>query len=443
MNLVLKIFLVCILLITNPLLTIAQTVNDTLKISLSEVWRRSDEFSRIVKTKRLAVAISHEEVKDAQIERFPELGVMGSAEKATNMPIYDNGLLNKPLQHEIIHTLYKAGTDFYLNIYNGNKLTLKIREEKLLHKIAEIRHHETISDIRYQAATYYLDLQKSFIFKGLIIQDIADQEKQLLEIMAFHKNGVVLKSDVLRVKMELSNRKMTLIEIQNDILIANQKLNILIGEPDDRVIFPTEPMEFLAHSNHSDYETFLEEAFQNAFSYQVSEKQTELSLLNIKQVRANVRPKIGMYAEYYFANPQIFLFPYNPYWYSLGVAGIRASFPLSSIYHNIHKLKAAKLEFEKEEELHLNTEDKIRQQVWAAFLKYKEALDQIEVARINLDYAVENERIIKNTYFNQTALITDLLDANVQQLRSRFELASDMIMAQNKYYFLQNVVGVL
>lgn len=416
--------------------------SDTLRLSLNDVWHRADEYSRDIKIRKTAVGVSSEEIKDAKAERLPEWNVAGSLEKATNIPIYENGIFHTPVQHEVIHTLYKAGTDFYLNIYNGNKLNLKIKEGKMLNVIATIRKDQTISDTRYKAAALYLDLQKSIIFRDLMIHDIADQEKQLMEIKELHKNGVVLKSDVLRVEMELSRRKMTLVEIRNDILIANQKLNILIGEPDDRIVHPVDVFNPF-HNVVQTYEGYLGDAMHHSFPFQISEKQTELSQINLSKVKANVRPKIGMYGEFYFANPQIFLYPYNPYWYSLGIAGVKASFPLSSLYHNVHKVRAAKLELEKEEEIHKDTEDKVRQQVLEAFLRYKEALLQIDVAKVNLEHAVENERIIKNTYFNQTSLVTDLLDANVQELQSRFELAAAQIMAQNKFYLLQNVTGIL
>jgi outer membrane protein TolC len=68
---------------------------------------------------------------------------------------------------------------------------------------------------------------------------------------------------------------------------------------------------------------------------------------------------------------------------------------------------------------------------------------QIGVAEVDVAHAQENARIIKNTYFNQTSLITDLLDADVQVLQTRFELATARIVAQNKYYLLQNITGVL
>lgn len=415
---------------------------DTLKISLQDIWRKAEENSRAIEIRKKEEDISNEEVKDAIMERLPEIGVGGTYERASNIPIYDHGLFAPPSYHEVIKNLYKVSADMYLNIYNGNKLNLKIKEDKTLHQISVIRKDQTISDVRYKAAALYLELQKSIIFLNLVKQDIADQEKQLLEIKALYKNGVILKSDVLRVELDLSKRKMLLIQIENDILIVSQKLNIIIGEPDERVINPIDTEDPLANEI-SGYDDCIKNAFSHSFSYHISEQQTELSKLNLRQIKANVRPKVGLTGDFYYMNPQIFLFPYNPYWYSLGLAGLKASFPISSFYHNIHKERGARLELDKEEEAHKDVEDKVRQQVKEAYLRYKEALIQIEVSKVNVDQATENARIIKDNYFNQTALVTDLLDADIQTLQTRFELASAKIMAQNKYYLLQNIIGVL
>jgi outer membrane protein TolC len=421
---------------------VAQQPTDTLRISLEEAWQKAEAHSRQIEITRKSLSIADEEVKDTRLERLPEIGVTGSAEKASNLAIYEKGIFAPVTQqHEVIHTLYRFGTDFYLNIYNGNKLNLQLEENKLLQRIAAIKNEETRSNIRYKTSALYLDLQRSLIFRDLITSDIADQEKQLREIKAMQKNGTVLKSDVLRVELDLSKRKMTLVTIENDILIATQKLNIIIGEPDNLVIQPAifEPGAVA----QDDYNKYLATALEHSFSYHISEEQTELSKTNLKKVQSNIMPKVGMYGEFYYANPQIFLFPYNPAWYSLGVTGIKVSLPVSALYHNTHKVRAAKLELEKEEVMHHDTEDKVRQQVWEAYLRYKESLVQIQVATDNVAQAEENARIIKNNYFKQTALITDLLDADVQLLRTRFELAAARIMTQDKFYLLQNTIGVL
>ncbi|REC47470.1 TolC family protein [Chryseobacterium pennipullorum] len=415
--------------------------NDTIRLSLKEAWQKAEENSRHIKINTINVDIAEAEVKDALRERLPEIGVKGSVEKASNIPIYENGIFSKPTQHEVIHTLYRAGADFYLNIYNGNKLNLKIKENQTLQKVYKIRKEQAVSDIHYKTATLYLELQKTFIFRDLIKKDIADQEVQVKEIKALYKNGVVLKSDVLRIELELSKRKMTLITIENDILIAMQKLNIILGIPDGEVVIPEAP--FSDWNESITYEESLKQALQHSFDYHVSEQQSELSRIKLKQVKANVRPKIGMYGEFYYANPQIFLYPYNPDWYSLGIVGVKASFSLSSLYHNTQKVKAATLEFEKEEEAHKNTEDQLRQQVKEAYLRYQETLEQIKLAETNVAQAKENARIIKNTYFSQTSLITELLDADIQLLQTKFELEAAKIMARNNYYLLQNITGTL
>lgn len=438
------VFLGGLLLAVYSIRSNAQTqgvTDDTLKISLVEAWQKADEHSRLVEIRKKAASIAEEEIEDVRMERYPELGLKGTAEKATNIPIYENGLFSKPTQHEVIHTLYRIGADLYLNLYNGNKLNLKIEEAKTLHRISLIRKDQAISDIHYKTAALYLDLQKSLIFRRLIIQDIADQEKQLKEIKAFYKNGTVLKSDVLRVELDLSKRKMTQVTIENDIRIASQKLNILIGEPDEKIVLPADLTIY--EGAHKAYEQYLADALAHSFPYHISEQQAELSKINLRKTKANLRPKAGIYSDFYYANPQIFLYPYNPYWYSLGVAGVKVSFPVSELYHNTHKVRVAKLELEKEEEAHKETEDQVRQQVKEAFLRYKEALVQIGVAQANVAQAEENARIVKNTYFNHTSLITDLLDADVQVLQTRFELAAARITAQNKYYLLQNITGTL
>ncbi|MCT3808013.1 transporter [Elizabethkingia anophelis] len=415
--------------------------NDTLYLSLKQTWQKAEENSRYIQMSNMETDISAARVKDAKLERFPEVHLKGSVEKASNIPVYENGLFSKPTQHEVIHTLYRAGTDFYFNIYNGNKLNIKIKQEEILQKIKEIRKDESISDIHYKAASLYLDLQKSLMFRKLIKEDIQDQKLQLKEIQSLYKNGVILKSDVLRTELDLSKREMALITIENDILIATQKLNIIIGVPDETVVIPEDTDTI--HEKNITYDEYLEQAFRNSFDYHISGQQTELSKLRLKEVKANVRPQIGLYGEFYFANPQIFLYPYNPNWYSLGIVGLKASFSISSLYHNTQKTQAAKLELEKEEIAHKNTEDKIRQDVKEAYLRYTEALEQVKLAEINVSQAKENVRIIKNTYFSQTSLITDLLDANIQLLQTRFELESSKIIAQNKYYLLQNVTGTL
>lgn len=432
--------LICAGSLSLPYALSGQTA-DTLTMTLPDVWQRVAAHSRAIEIRRKAADAAHEEIMDAQMERLPDINIGGSIMGATNMPVYDNGP-SAPSQHEVIHVLYNAGTDFYLNLYNGSKTNLRVKENKALYQIALLQQDQTTSDIRYRAASLYLELQKSIIFRGLVEQDIADQEQQLREIRSLNRNGVVLKSDVLRVELDLSRRRMTLVQICNDIAIASQKLNILMGQPDESILVPSSPSDVLAKDPGS-YEECLAEAMDHSYGLHLSEQQTALSRLHLQRIKANVRPSIGLMGDFHYGNPQIMLYPYNAAWYSIGIGGLKASFPISSIYHNIYKTRSARIELEKEEEAHRDEEDRVRQQVREAYLRYRESLVQIDVASTSVDRAVENARIIRSAYFHQAALITDLLDADIQVLQTRFDLAAARITAQDRYYLLQNIIGDL
>lgn len=413
-----------------------------ISMSLNQIWEKVTANNKSIQMQDLRVKGTVEGIKDAKAERLPEISAEGEYARVSNVPIYENGLFHTPSQFEVVHTSYKFGGSAYLNLYNGSKTNIKIAEEKKENEIAIEQRNLTTSEMKLRATAYFLDLQRSNIFKALLLKDISDQEKQLEEIKQLLKNGVVLKSDVLRVTLKLSRQKMALVQLNNDLAIANQKLNILTGLPDETVIQPAEDLK-ADLPVLKPYNTYLSDAMAHSFAYKISEKETELRKLEVKNVKANVSFKLGLFANYAYSYPQILLYPYSIAVYGLGMTGIKASFPISSFYHNTHKARAAELKYQQQEVEHSDTEDKIRQEVNEAYLRYKESLTRIDVAKENISQATENLRIVNNTYFNQLALVTDLLDADTQLLQTRFDYAAARIAAQLQFYQLQKAIGNL
>jgi outer membrane protein len=411
-------------------------------ISLQEVWDKATLNNKSIQIQQLRVETSKEDILDAKAERLPEISAMGEYARVSNLPIYTNGIFHTPEHFEVVHTSYRLGGDAYLNLYNGNKTNNNISRQQILETIRSEQKNRTVSEIKVQASAYFLDLHRSYIFRTLMLANIADQEKQLAQIRQLHKNGVVLKSDVLRAELQLSRQRLSLTQIQNDIAIANQKLNILIGDPDEQAVLPA-ALPDLDKLPSKSYEEYLAIAMSNAYERKISEQEMQLRRLQIKDIRGNVSPRVGLFANYAYSYPQIQFYPYSLALYGLGLAGIRATFPIDALYHNKHKVKAAEIEFRAQEIEHLNTQDSIRQRVKEAYLRYQEALNRIAVAKTNIQQATEASRIVSNTYFNQLSLVTELLESNTQLLQSQFDLEAAQIAAQVQYYQLQNVIGNL
>jgi outer membrane protein len=418
------------------------TAATVVQLSLAQLWDKADAYNKQIQMQQLRVQRSEEEIKDAKAEKLPELSVGGEYARVTNMPLFENGLLKTPTQFPVLHNYYKVGGDAYLNVYNGKKTTTRIEESETEHQIALEQKRLTTADIKLRASSFYLDLQRSLIFRDLLMKHMADQQKQLEQIRQLRKNGVVLKTDVLRAELQLSRLQLSLDQIQNDIAIATQKVNLLIGQPENINIVPTDST-VADTAILKNYEDYVADALIHNYQSRISEKETELRGLQLKNVKTNALPKVGLFANYAYTYPEIQFYPYAPFLYGLGMYGVRATLPISSLYHDKHKEKAAEIEYKRQEVEHAETQDVIRQQVKEAYLRYKESVNRIGVAKNNVQQATENLRIVTNTYFNQLSLLTDLLDADTQVLQTRFDLTAAQIAAQLQYLQLQKVIGNL
>lgn len=418
------------------------TVPDGEHLTLSEVWDRAIANNKQLKVRQLQLQGAKEAIKDALDERLPEVRAEAEYARVSNLPMFENGLFHSPEQFPVLHSTYGVGGEVYFNVYNGNRTNLHIAGRKTEAGVRQLQLAQSESEVKLRAAVYYLTLEKSLIFKQLLENDIAYQRRQLQKIEQLRLNGVVLKSDVLRAQLQLSRQELTANTIGNDLLIGNQRLAVLMGEPEGFQMQPdtTLPENMPPIGPYTDY---LTEAYHHAFPGQISELETRLKELQVQSVRGMNMPSIGLFANYKLSYPQIMLYPYEASLYGLGFAGIKASIPISGFLTNRHKIKGAEIGLQAQEAEHGEVLDRIRLDVNSAYLRLKETMHRVEVATENVRQATENARIVNNTYFNQTSLITDLLDANNALLQTRFELASARIDVQIQYYQLQNAIGNL
>jgi outer membrane protein len=411
-------------------------------VTLESIWQMVGVHNKSVILEDLNVDIGLEKIKDARISMLPEININGELDGYTNLPEYEHGLFHTPAQYPIPKTFYSLGTNIYFNIYNGSRTKINQAYQKASLVKEQEQTKLTLAEAKLLAAAFYLDLRRAVIFKQLLLNDIEEQRKQLLRIQTLKKNGVVLKSDVLRAELKLSGQGLELVQVENDILIATQKLNILTGSPDERVILPVElfdPDTIILKP----YQNYIADALNRSFEINIAGNEIEMKQLGLKRVKSNQLPSIGFYANYAYSYPQGEFYPYSLSLFGLGSAGIKASFPISSFYLNKHKIKIAEIELKSAMLYGQDTQDKFRENVNTAYLRFKEYVVRLGIAKANIVLATENQRVLRNSYFNQISLITDLLDADTQLLKSRFEYVSAKTAAQLQYFQLQKILGNL
>ena len=216
-----------------------------------------------------------------------------------------------------------------------------------------------------------------------------------------------------------------------------------MGAPENQALLPDTvilPPEAALTGN---YEHYLTQAQSQAPELRLAGLRARRSELRLAATAATRRPQVGLFAGYGYTYPNRLVFPPVPQLYSVGEVGVRVSYNITARWLDRHAERAAELAVERQRLAEQETLDRKREEVKTAYVRFQEELERIWVAEQNIRQATENYRIVNSTYFNQLALLTDLLDADNQLLQSRFDLVTAQVLAATQYYQLQKALGTL
>ncbi|WP_374459268.1 TolC family protein [Chryseobacterium taeanense] len=422
----------------------AQHTEKVQPLSLEEIWKVAEMNNRQLKLSDLNLQQSKIEILEAKDRLLPELSVGGDAKLNSRFLIYDNGLFSSPKDVPVKGYGYGIGYNLNFNLYNGGKdkrnIAMKKEEETRKQYEVDLQKHS----VKYNVAVAYFDLYKFLYFYDFLNAEIEAEKKQLRLIESLHKNGIVLKSDVLRTSVKLSQLELDLSDVTKKIEIAKQKLNILMGrENDTELAIQQEDAIELNAITDGDYNDYLDIAFNRSPEYKIAASDIKWSELNAKQVKATLLPKVSLYANYNYNYPQISFYPYSNDLWGFGQTGIKVQYSIDNLYKSKHTIARAQVVSNQAKEKAEMKKDEISLQVKEAYLQQKQALESVATAEQNIIKTTETVRVIRSSYLNQESLLTDLLEAENALLEAKFNLTTAQTNVKVTHIRLLAIIGIL
>ncbi len=422
----------------------AQNSSSSHLMTLDEIWTISESQNRQLKLSGLSRRESNLSVLEAKDKLLPELSVAGDAKLNSKFLIYDKGLFSSPEDVPVSGYGYSLGYSFNINLFNGgrDRRNIKIKQEEDVQRQYEFDLQK--NNIKYAAAAAYYDLYKFLQFKNFILAEIMAEKKQLSTIQNLHKNGVVLKSDVLRTSVKLSQLELNYSDVEKKIAIDKQRLNVLMGRSEDLPLdIPYQDSISIQHTAGSGYTDYLNIALRESPQYKIVYSNIKLSELNARQVEAARLPRISAYSNYNYTYPQISFYPYSNDLWGFGQTGIKMQFPIDNLYKSRHSIARARVNTDQQKENALIKRDEISLQVREAYLQLQQAAESVETAKKNMIQSSEAVRVIRNSYMNQESLLTDLMDAENMLLETKFNLTSALVNLKLSHLRLLAITGIL
>ncbi|MCO4291872.1 TolC family protein [Solitalea sp. MAHUQ-68] len=411
------------------------------EINLDEILLLAKQNNLTLKMAHKDNAIAEENIKTAKIAKAPYVNFGGNYNFIGNPVLYRDFYSNDTsinYYHHQASWLLAAGFPLYL----GGKIRTQIEQAEIVSNIQKEVLTMTENQLKLSIITQFYTLYKLYREVEIIEANIKNVKINIKQLESKVANGQNLVSDLTRTQLQLSNFEIDVFKTWNDIDLLSNFLCIQTGLPTNTRLRPVEVVLAIP-SDSLQYKQCLEEAFANRNEIKQSLLQKNYSESSLKMTRSFYKPAISGNAIYSSNFPVPGTFPPQPDILNYWAVGVGLSYDLSSIYNLKHRVKADKLQIEKEDYNIAQVKNNIDQEVKSAYVNFAESKTNIVAYRKNVEMSELNYRVVKSRYDNDFALIIDLIDAELQVNDSNLSLNKAIIDSIIQYYSLLFAMGKL
>jgi len=413
-------------------------------ISLEEAVQLGVQNSKQLKLSQNRIDQAVSRLEQAKDETMPTAKVSGGYSHALMLarsfalPSSD-GSDPKKMQFPFDNTLYQATLTVNEPIFAGHKFRYAKESANLLIQSSKLDAEKDKDEIVYNIINSYINFYKIQQNQKIVAQNLEDVNNKLTEITKFESQGLATKNDVLRFQLQKSNIQLQQIELENNRKVVNYNLNILLGLPDNTNLQVQDVIYKLDMNNSSD--VYLKQALQDRKEFGSLNYQDKLADVNIKKVKDEKLPTVGVGGSLYYINPSKALFPKDATYLAPLVVGVNASWDIAGFFKNKNKVTEANLQKQQVSASRDLLTDQIKMDVNRSYTGYQQALEKIKVLEDAVVQATENERITESKFKNNLVTTTDRIDAQTLLYESRLNLELAKADATAAYYTLLKTTG--
>lgn len=407
------------------------------KLSLQEAIQLSIDNSKALKVSYAKVEQADGAVTEAKMMQYPDLKVSASYMRF-NSPNVDvklntgksdtsGGGLGSGNFNQVMYGMATASVP----LFSGLRIRNAIASQQYLKKAAELDAKNDKDALIQNTIAAYYNLYKAQAAVKLVNENLKEEQQRVTDFTNLETNGLVARNDLLKVQLQESNYELALVDAENNLKISNYNMNLMLGI-DENTVLELDVADIGRMPKIQPIEYWENNAMTNRADFLALQQRQNASSAGVKSAKGEYYPTVALSGGYIAANIPNALVITN----ALNV-GVGLSYNLASLYKNESKVKQAKAQQTQLQWSALEMTDGIKMEIHSAYQNYLESLKKIEVYQKAVDQASENYRITKNKYDNALATTTDLLDADVAQLRAGidFEYAkADAQVAYNKLY---------
>ena len=377
------------------------------------------------------VTTSKLELESLKNNQYPNVKLSGQYLRLTNANIVSHlGGSGGGLD---VNQLMLGQANVSMPIFSGFKLKNSINASENLYKAQTFSASHTKEGLALEVNELFASLYKSQEMVKLFEENLKSSQQRTKDFSAMVDNGLLARNDLLKAQLQESNIQLSLDSAIKNVNVINYQLVTLLHLPESTII-------------EIDINTIKSDMAKNQ-TLSLSGERNDLTALTFQQKASEAGIKVakaGYYPSFALTGGYIALDLKNTLTVTNAMNfGIGFNYDLASIFKNAKEVSLAKSKSEQTKQAISILSDKIKEDIQLAQENYNLSLKQNKVYSLAVEQSDENYRIVKDKYDNSLSTTNDLLEADVQQLQSKINLALSQADIALKYYQLQYASGKL
>lgn len=447
-----KILFVSLILSGSPLWATAQASSEETaspvssgqkqSMTIDQLFEKIEDNSKSLRTVKSGVEIASLGVESAKSKRLPDLDASLSFSYIGNALLTDRDFSD-------IHGLSSPhfGNNFAFQaqqvVYAGGAINAGIKLAELGKQQAEVGVRLTRQQVRFIAFGQYLDLFKIDNQIQVYEKNIELTRQLIADIKEKQSQGMALKNDITRYELQMESLKLGLTALHNNRNILNHQLCNTLGMnlegqevqiiPDTTVINKVYGKDGEAHWQIA--------GTMNSPLLEQSSNAIRIAEQKEKIAKSEMLPKVAFVAADNFDGPITFELPPIDKNLNIWYIGVGVKYSLSSLFKSNKRIKQAAVETRQAKESHAVQAEQLNNNVQAAYVQYQQTYVELETQQKSVELARQNYDVMNARYFNQLALVTDMVDASNLRLNAELKEVDARINIVYAYYRMMYVAG--
>ncbi len=350
------------------------------------------------------VAAAEEHKKKQFAEFLPKVSANYTYMRMDEEKMIVPGIVTSP------ENLYTFTATIDQPVFSGFSRLTEYEVSALNLDVARHLEQQARHDIILKVKTAYFELLQKRNLETVAHQAVTQLIAHTEVARNFYQVGMIPKNDLLEAEVQLANARQDLVVASNNVQLAASRFNTVLRRPIDA---PVALEDVMTHEPFTrTYAECVEIALRQRPEKLVADLEVETAEKEVSLTKKDYYPSIDLQANYYKKgdNPDLDggqAIIDRDEWNLLATASWTFWEWGKTRYGVNEKLRRLA-----QTRLHrIDTEDSIRQQVKAAYLKLKEAEKNIPTVQKAVEQAGENFRMSEEQYKEQVGTSTEVLDA--------------------------------